>query len=90
MKDADVKAFVGIFFFFFIILELPILFEGKARLLGEAYTGDIVMAFALMGIATSGLGMYLIFKDKVIGYVILISSVAITLTVYFGDALIID
>lgn len=89
MKDADIKCFIGAFYFFFIITELVILIEGQAVMLGEAYTGDSVRIFTLSGIVTSGFGMYLIFKDKKIGYLILVASIAITVTVYFGDMLII-
>ncbi len=90
MKDADIKCFTGAFYFFFILTELVILFEGKAVMLGEAYTGDFVRVFALGGILTSAFGMYLIFKDKNIGYLILVVSIAITVTIYFGEMLIID
>jgi hypothetical protein len=90
MKDADLKSLLGAFYFFFILLELVILIEGQAVMLGEAYTGDFVRVFALAGIVASGFGMYLVFKDKKIGYLIVVVSIAITVTVYFGEMLIID
>ena len=90
MKDADIKCFLGAFYFFFIITELVILIEGQAVMLGEAYTGDFVRLFALGGMVASGFGMYLVFKDKKIGYLIVVVSIAITVTVYFGEMLIID
>jgi hypothetical protein len=69
---------------------LVILIEGQAVMFGEAYTGDFVRVFALAGIVASGFGMYLVFKDKKIGYLIVVVSIAITVTVYFGEMLIID
>lgn len=90
MKDADIKCFTGLFYFFFILVELVILIEGQAVMLGVAYTGDFVRIFALGGMVSSAFGMYLIFKDKHIGYLIVIVSIAITVTVYFGEMLIID
>jgi hypothetical protein len=90
MKDADLKSLLGAFYFFFILLELVILFEGQAVMLGEDYTGDFVRIFALAGIVASAFGMYLVFKDKKIGYLIVVVSIAITVTVYFGEMLIID
>ena len=90
MKDADIKCFTSAFYFFFIITELVILFEGQAVMLGEDYTGDFVSIFALVGIIASAFGMYLVFKDKKIGYLIVVVSIAITVTVYFGEMLIID
>jgi len=89
MKDADIKCLIGAFYFFFIIVELAILIEGKAIMLGVAYTGDFVRIFALGGMISSAFGMYLIFKDKNIGYLIVVVSIAITVTVYFGKMLII-
>jgi hypothetical protein len=90
MKDADVKSLISAFYFFFIILELVILIEGQAVMFGETYAGDFVRVFALTGIVASGFGMYLVFKDKKIGYLIVVVSIAITVTVYFGEMLIID
>ncbi len=90
MKDADLKSLLGAFYFFFILLELVILIEGQAVMLGEDYTGDFVRIFALVGIVASAFGMYLVFKDKKIGYLIVVVSIAITVTVYFGEMLIID
>jgi len=90
MKDADLKSLLGAFYFFFILLELVILIEGQAVMLGEDYTGDFVRIFALAGIVASAFGMYLVFKDKKIGYLIVVVSIAITVTVYFGEMLIID
>jgi hypothetical protein len=90
MKDADLKSLLAAFYFFFILLELVILIEGQAVMLGEDYTGDFVRIFALAGIVASAFGMYLVFKDKKIGYLITVVSIAITVTVYFGEMLIID
>jgi hypothetical protein len=57
---------------------------GEGILFGIRVFDDVIRLHAVAMVIISSIGMVLIFKDKIIGYVIVALTMIITLMVYFG------
>ena len=84
MINKGAKAFTGLFYSFFMFLEIILLLVGEGIMFGNRVFDNEIRLFALAGIVVSSMGIVLIFKDKNIGYLIISVTIVITLVIYFG------
>ncbi len=77
------KSLAGAFFGFFIFFEVILLIFGEGIMIGHRVFLEIRI-YSIVNIIISNISIILIFKDKTIGYLILILSMVIAFIVYFG------
>lgn len=84
MINKKYKIISGIVFGFFVFMEITMFLVGEGVMFGIRVFDDVIRLHAGIMIIVSSIGIVLIFKDKIIGYVIVILPIVITLIIYFG------